>query len=69
MAMTRRLTSTIGFIGLQATNTIGYIRRLKSRETEYISLVKLTPIALEIGRCALTNRVYPDLLYRAFQTS
>jgi hypothetical protein len=24
MAMTRRLTSTIGFIGLQATNTIGY---------------------------------------------
>ena len=24
MAMTRRPTSTIGFIGLQATNTIGY---------------------------------------------
>jgi transposase len=25
MAMTRRPTSTIGLIGLQATNTIGYI--------------------------------------------
>jgi hypothetical protein len=35
------------------------IRRLKVRETEYIPLVKLTPMALETDRRDLTNRVRP----------
>jgi hypothetical protein len=33
------------------------IRRLKARETEYIPLVTLTPMALEIDGRELTNRV------------
>jgi hypothetical protein len=33
------------------------IRRLKARETEYIPLLKLTYMALEIDRRDLTNRV------------
>ena len=32
MAMTIRPTSTIGFIGLQATNTIGYERHVEAEQ-------------------------------------
>jgi hypothetical protein len=36
------------------------ILRLKARETEAMPLVTRTPMALEIGRRALTNRVKSD---------
>jgi hypothetical protein len=35
---------------------------LKARETEYMPLVQLSPLALEIDRRELTNRVSYDVV-------
>jgi hypothetical protein len=42
------------------------IWRLKARETEHMSPVKLTPIVFEIGRRELTNRVKTSWLLATF---
>jgi hypothetical protein len=40
MAMTRRPTSTIGFIGLQATNAIGYYMSQRARGKNHQAAVR-----------------------------
>jgi hypothetical protein len=48
----------------KSTEERSCIWRLKARETEHMSPVKLTPIVFEIGRRELTNRVCRDEDFR-----